>query len=561
MTRFTPLRRVLAIFLAERRRAMAAGAALAALTVLAGVGLLGLSGWFITATALAGLVPAGALVFDVFMPGAGIRFLAILRTAARYGERVVSHDATLALLAGLRERLFRGHAVPGMAPALTARPAQLLFRLSADVDALDAVYLRLIVPGLAAGVTALAAGAGLAMLDAWLGVVVALLLLLAGFGLPLWLAAAAERAARRRAAALEALRVRTVDLVAGQLALVMVGRLGAQAAAVRAAEARLAAADASLHALETAAGFGFGLASAVLLGGAGLAVAGLAEQGVLSASQAALVMLVALAALEPFAALRRGAVELGRSARAAARLVPALDAVPPPPLPEPPAGLALRLEDVRYTPPGAARPLFDGLDLEIAVGERVAVIGSSGAGKSTLLSLLNGEARADAGSVAVLPHALLGQRVDLFHDSVRGNLLLARPEADDAALWEALRAAGLEEAIRALPRGLDAPLGEGGAGLSVGQQRRLALARLLLRDAPLLLLDEPTEALDAATAAKILTQIMESRGDAAMLTIAHMRREAAWADRLIRLDDGRVIGTWCRGEPGFAAALEALRPD
>ena len=561
MTRFAPLRRVLALFLAERRRAMAAGAALAALTVLAGVGLLGLSGWFITATALAGLVPAGALLFDVFMPGAGIRFLAILRTGARYGERVVAHDATLALLAGLRERLFRGHAVPGIAPALTARPARLLFRLSADVDALDAVYLRLVVPGFAAVVTALAVGAGLAMLDAGLGVAVALLLLAAGLGLPLWLARAAERAARRRAAALEALRVRTVDLVAGQVALVMAGRLGAQAAAVQAAEARLAEAEDALHRLETTAGFGFGLTGAVLLGGAGLAVAVLVEQGTLSAPQAALVLLVALAALEPFAALRRGAIELGRSARAAARLVPALDATPPPPLPVPPAGLALRLAGVCYTPPGAARPLFDGLDLEVAAGECVAVTGASGAGKSTLLALLSGEVRPDAGSVAVLPHALLSQRVDLFHDSLRGNLLLARPEADDAALWRALREAGLEETVRALPRGLDTPLGEGGAGLSVGQQRRLALARLLLRDAGLLLLDEPTEALDAATAEKVLMQIMARDGKAAILVIAHMRREAAWADRLIRLDRGRVIGMWRRGEAGFAAALEALRPD
>lgn len=560
MRRFASLRRVLGLFLAERRNAMALGAALATLTVLAGVALLGLSGWFITATALAGLVPASALMFDVFMPGAGIRFLAILRTAARYGERVVAHDATLALLAGLRERLFRGHAVPGVAPGLTARPARLLFRLSADVDALDAVYLRLIVPGAAAMVTAVAIGAGLALLDARLGVGVAAVLLLAGLGLPLWLARAAERASRQRAAALEALRVRSVDLVAGQVALAMVGRLGAQAAAVDAAEARLVAAEDALHRLETMAGFGFGVTGAVLLGGAALAVARLAEQDVLSAPQAALALLVVLAALEPFAALRRGAVELGRSARAAQRLMPALDARLPPSIPAPPQGLALRLADLRYTLPGAGQPLFDGLDLEVAAGECVAVIGPSGAGKSTLFTLLSGEAVPDAGSVSVLPHALLSQRVDLFHDSVRGNLLLACPDASDEALWRALDEAGLEATIRALPRGLDTLLGEGGAGLSVGQQRRLALARLRLRDAALLLLDEPTEALDAATAKGILTQIMAKRGEAAILVCAHMRREAERADRLVRLECGRVTGIWRRGEDGFAAALEALRP-
>lgn len=560
MRRFAPLRRLLGLFLAERGRAMATGAALAALTVLAGAALLGLSGWFITATALAGLMPATALVFDVFMPGAGIRFLAILRTAARYGERVVAHDATLALLAGLRERLFRGLALPGTARALAARPARLLFRLSADVDALDAVYLRLLVPGAAALACALGVGVGLALLDARLGLAAAGLLLAAGLGLPFWLARVAERVARRRAAALEALRARTVDLVAGQVALAMAGRLGPQAGAVMAAEARLATADDALHRLETLAGLGFGLVAAVLLGGAAFAVAALGEGGVVSAPQAALVLLVALAALEPFAALRRGATELGRAARSAARLAPALDPPPPRPVPAPPAGLALRLEGVRYTPPGAARPLFGGLGLVVAVGERVAVTGASGAGKSTLLALLTGEATADAGTVEALPRAVLSQRVDLFQDSLRGNLLLAQPVAADAALWEALRAAGLEEAVRALPCGLDTPLGEGGAGLSAGQQRRLALARVLLRDAPLWLLDEPTEALDAETAGLVLTEINGRAAGKGILVFAHLRREAELADRLIRLEHGRITGDLRRGEEGFAALLASLRP-
>lgn len=561
MRRFAPLRRVMGVFLADRRRAMAAGAALAALTVLAGTGLLGLSGWFITATAMAGLVPAGALVFDVFMPGAGIRFLAILRTAARYGERVVAHDATLGLLAALRERLFRGLALPGAARDLAARPARMLFRLSADVDALDAVYLRLLLPGGAALATALCAGGGLALLDPRLGGAMAAMLLSAGFGLPVWLAGAAERAARRRAAALEALRARSVDLVAGQAEFVMAGRLGAQAEAVMEAEARLAAADNALHRLETVAGLGFGFTAAVLLGGTALAVAGLAEDGLLSAPQAALAVMVALAALEPFAALRRGATELGRSARAAARLAPAIDPPPPPRPAMPPAGIALRIEGLRYTPPGAMRPLFDGFDLTVHEGERVAVIGASGAGKSTLVALLTGEARPEAGHIAAMPRAVLGQRVDLFQDSLRGNLLLARPGAEEAALWRALDDAGLGDVVRALPRGLDTPLGEGGAGLSAGQQRRLALARLLLRDAPLWLLDEATEAVDAPVAAHILTRIHGQARARTIFIFTHLRREARLADRLIHIGRGRITEGRRRGEDGFDGLLASLRPD
>ena len=129
----------LGLFCAGTGRKLLGGAALAALTGLMGMALLGLSGWFITATALAGLVPATAWAFDVFMPSAAIRLFALGRTAARYGERLVTHDATLGLLAALRGQLFRGWSAPGAARALAMRPARLLFRLTADVDALDTV--------------------------------------------------------------------------------------------------------------------------------------------------------------------------------------------------------------------------------------------------------------------------------------------------------------------------------------------------------------------------------------------------------------------------------------
>jgi len=560
MMRWRPLLHLLRLFLAERRGAMIGGALLAAVTVLAGVGLLGLSGWFITATAFAGATAGGALVFDVFRPSAGIRFLALARTASRYGERLVTHDATLALLAALRERLFRAHARPGAARALLARPARLLFRLTAEVDALDNLYLRVLVPGGAALVTALAVGLGLGLLDGRLGAGLALVLLVIGLGLPLALVRLATPASRRRAAALEALRARSVDLVAGQTELLMAGRLPAQAAAVTASEHRLAQAEDALNRLEVAGGFAFGAAGAVILAGAVLAAAALVEAGGISVPQAALVLLVALAALEPFAALRRGALELARTALAARRLAPG-EPVEVPQVAAPPPGLALALREVVFTHPGAGRPLFAGLSLDIAEGERVAVIGPSGAGKSTLLALLTGEIAPQAGQVAALPRAVLGQRTDLFQDSLRGNLRLAAPDASDARLWEALAAAELAEVARALPQGLNTRLGEGGAGLSSGQQRRLSLARMLLRAAPLWLLDEPTEGLDAENAGRILASINAGPRNQAMLITTHLRREAEIADRLLQLDQGRIVAAWRRGEDGFAAALAGLRPD
>lgn len=559
MSRFAALAPILRLFLAERRSAMAAGVALAAVAAAAGLALLGLSGWFITATALAGLVPATALAFDVFMPGAGIRFLAIARTFARYGERVVTHDATLGLLAALRERLFRGFAEAQRARALASRPARLLFRLTADVDALDTLYIRLLVPAGAAVATALGVGMALAVLSTALGLATAALLMASGLGLPLWLARAAERGARRRAAALEALRVRAAELVSGQVAYAMAGRLSAQVDASAKAEARLAAADLALNRLETLAGAGFGLAAAVLLAAAAWAAAQLAAAGDISAPQAALILLLALAAIEPFAALRRGAVEFGRSARSAARLSHALDPGPSAACPAPPPGMAVCIAGLRHTPPASTTPLFDGLDLTIAEGEHVALVGPSGAGKSTLFALLLGDIIADGGTITHLPCAVLSQRVALFRDSVRGNLTLGRAEAEDTVLWRALAAAGLDEVVRALPGGLDAQLGEGGEGLSEGQKRRLALARLLVRASPLWLLDEPTEALDAETATLVLTQIKTLGRNHTIFAIAHLRREAELADRLIRLEAGRIVADVRRGERGFAELLATLR--
>ena len=149
MTRWNALRPVLQIFLqSKHRRRLLNGSLLAIATVSCGMALLGLSGWFLTACYVAGLSSATAVVFDVFAPGAGVRLLSVLRTAARYGERVTTHDATLQVLAELRVKLFARFAQPDAALALRQRPARLLYRLTADIDALDAVYLRLLTPAL-----------------------------------------------------------------------------------------------------------------------------------------------------------------------------------------------------------------------------------------------------------------------------------------------------------------------------------------------------------------------------------------------------------------------------
>ncbi|WP_409170497.1 thiol reductant ABC exporter subunit CydC [Variovorax sp. H27-G14] len=555
------LRLVLRPFLAEQPRPLLLGALLAALTVLTGMALLGLSGWFITATALAGLHAATAFTFDVFMPSAGIRLLALGRTASRYGERLVTHDATFAVLAALRVRLFRGWARPEAARALLMRPARLLFRLTSDIDALESLYLRLFVPAAAALGAAVLAGVVLGFMHAGMGPALALWLVVAGWGIAWAVAKGARRPAVQRAHAIEALRARAVDLVAGQTDLVMAGRLDAQRDALMHADAQLAKADLALNKLEAAAGFAYGSAGTLTLVGVLLAVGALVGEGVIGAPAAALALLVALTASEPFAALRRGALDAGRTWLAVRRLAPRMRDEADQAARPTESSSALNLQGITVAHSGSRTPVLSDLSLTLAPGERVALIGASGAGKSTLLAAIAGEITPQAGQVSAQPACLLTQRTELFQDSLRDNLRLADPAATDDQLHAVLQAAGLASDVRAMPAGLATRLGEGGLGLSGGQSRRLALARLLLRPVPLWLLDEPTEALDAATAHDVLQRLAQHAGTRTLLIATHLRREAALANRLVCMRQGRIVADLRRGSPAFDAALRSLRPD
>lgn len=561
-------------------RRMLLGVGLAVITVAAGVGLLGLSGWFISATALAGLQLATALTFDVFMPSAGIRLLALGRTASRYGERLVTHDATLATLAALRERLFLGW---GLKPSddLLRRPAQVLQRLTADLDALESIFLRLFVPAVAALGAALLCSVAFGIIEPWFGVLFGLWLALAGLSVPVMLALWARRAMVRRSLATDRLRAQAVDLVSGQTDLLMAGKLQHQCQLLSRADRRLARADRRLNRLDAGAGALQSVASSLTLALALLGAGWLVDRGVIGVPGAALIVLMALGAMEPFAALRRGGLEAGRTWLASRRLSQPLSssaALGPDDTPAASAqssieprtdaaaslgkgSVALDVVDVVVRYPGAVSNALGPVSLQVAPAERVALVGASGSGKSTLIAAVLGELAPASGHIRTQAFAWLGQRTDLFQDSVRDNLLLADPQASDQRLWEVLEAAGLASDVRHLDAGLDTVLGEAATGLSGGQARRLALARLLLRPQSLWLLDEPTEALDAPTAAYVLQQLDHAGAGRAWLLATHLQREARLADRLLVMQNGYITAQWLRGTAGFDAAIAALRPD
>lgn len=532
-----------------------AGIAASAATILTGIALLGLAGWFIAATALAALAGAG-LSFNFFAPSAGIRFLALARTGSRYAERLVTHDASLRFLAVLRVDLFRGLATQKAPSLVRWRGAEMLQRLTSDVDALDNLYLRLILPVAVFVLTAVALL--LAMLQIGWGVAGTIAALLVG-GLATAVSAGAwtRKAARRLAAAQEALRVRSVDLVRAQTDLAVSGSLRAQKQFALKAARTMAEAARNLDAADLVSGAMLSLLGATALLAMFLLAAGEFQAGRIDGPVLVLAVLVTLAAAEAVAPLRRGALEFGRTALAARRLAPLLEnrtadqvstAGGAKTSPTRPPVLAFHEVEFRYAMDRL--PVLAGLSLTVEPGERIAVMGMSGSGKSTLLAMIAGLVEPTAGRICmgsrplgeipaserVASVGLLTQRTELFCDTIAGNLRMAAPEAGDTQLWAALAAVELDAKVRGLPDRLQARLGEGGAGLSGGEARRLALARIVLKSAPMWLLDEPTAGLDEALAARVMANLMRKAGTATIIVAAHHGREAAFAHRVMRLD-------------------------
>lgn len=520
----SPLFKAIRLLLAASPWAFFRGAVLAVAVLLAGAALLGLSGWFITATGIAGLAGIG-VAFDTFRPAAGIRFLALTRTAARYGERLLTHDATLRALAALRVALLRRLTRADAATLARLRGETALTRMTSDVDALDSLILRLLLPAVAAIVTYAITGL---LLAAIAGGVFAWVLLLGTLPLAvlmLWVlgrcgAQPSEAAEAQR----QALNRGLIDALRDRTALVLAGRLPERTAALAETDAASRAAARDLDRAERAAGFGFSLLTTGVTAAALLAGALMVQAGALDPARAAIALFVALALGEPWPPLRRGLAELGRVRAAAARL----------------------FDETRPEAPGTARthdpeaPLLrierPGISLHLQPGEAVALTGASGAGKTRLIMATAGLAPGETAGITLNgapPEAwderelrdmltLVPQRSALLQGTVRDNLSLALTEnnPDDAILWSVLETVRLADTLRQRD-GLDTCLGEGGTGLSGGETRRLTLARAILRRPKLLLLDEPTEGLDPETADAVITGIRDALPDTAILAVLH----------------------------------------
>jgi ATP-binding cassette subfamily C protein CydC len=520
---------------------------LACLAAGAAAGLVGLAGWFLTASALAGLglLPGFSWVF----PSAGVRALAALRAGGRYGERLVGHDATLLLLARLRVgAIARLLALPA-AQLTRQRSGDLLHRALADVDALELVPLRVLLPTASAVLTGVA---GTLLVGLWapsLAATTGCGLCLASLGLPLAIALLGRAPGARLAGARGALRAELVEAFDGWPELRAYGaaeRIRARLArrAATADTARLAIRRLQAHA-PALVGVIAGCTTLLVLGfGAELSATGQLAGPVLAG-----LVLGAVALFDSAEALPAAYGQLGSARAAAGRLV-ALQAAAPESGSAPfPVGVPLHLREVAAGYGPSPLPGIDGLSATICQGSLAVITGPSGSGKSTLLAVLARElsplrGRVELGgipltrinSVDFACHvALVGQDEHVFDASVRDNLSIAAPEADDAALWRVLDAVDLGSLVRNMEGSLDSLVGAHGARLSGGQHRRLAVARALLRAPALLLLDEPTSGLDSVGSRSVIAGIRSTLPTATIVVATHDEQVAALAETRVDL--------------------------
>jgi ATP-binding cassette subfamily C protein CydC len=519
-----------------------AGLVISLAAMVAGVSLLAVSGLTIGAALL-----GGGLAIPAILRGLGAG-----RVVLRYTERLVTHGAMFRALADTRVWFFRRIAQTSAGGLGFRQAGDVLSRLVGDIEALDGLYLRILLP-LASAVLLLPV---LVLLIGHrapgLATEVGVLFAAAAFVLP-WLAArASSRTGAGLAVEAGALRIAALDALTGLREVRAFAAEGRMLAAVQAKEAALLSAQRGMAARTALAGAASFLCAQIAV----LAV--LIDAGTNPPVAIAAVFLV-LAAFEAVGGLTRAGALAGYASAAAHRVLQAADA--PVPVPDPadpaamPAGTALRFEAVefRWQPD---RPLvFDGLTLDIPQGARVALLGPSGAGKSTLAALAlkvvaprSGQIRLAGVDIATLSAALvrarigwLGQTTHLFDDTIRANLLLARPDADEPALWAALDAARIGEMVRALPDRLETWVGEGGTRFSGGQGRRLALARALLSPAPVLILDEPCAGLDAETERTFLETLNETAAGRTVILITHRLTGVERLDRIFRLSGGKAV--------------------
>jgi len=537
---------------------LAGGVFLSLLTAFASIALLTLSGWFISASAIAGLVAidGNTLVFNFMLPAAQIRALAISRTLGRYGERVVTHEATFRVLAGIRSWFFRQliPLVPGRLSAM--RSGDLLSRMTADIDALDALYLRLLAPAVVAAIGVIGVTVLLAFYAPVISLATGLMLMIAAVWVP-WIFNRLGRAGAEEIVVLAAnFRIRQLDMIQGLADLIAnraYGRFSDKLGQFSDLMINIQRQNNRLSAISSA--FTLLLSQLTLLIALTLAAISF-KDGLLSGADSALVVFCVIAAFELVTPLPQAMQMLAKTQKAARRIRQVAEMSPT--IIQPTQALALpgrydlQLNEVSFRYSEQQGRVLNNISLIIPQGAKVAIVGPSGSGKTTLLQLIMRYYDPDQGSVLLAGQnirqfdadelmscfGVLSQRSQLFAATIKENLLLAKPDATATELNAAIKAAGLENFIGYLPEGLDTWVGESGVKVSGGEARRIALARLYLKNAPVLILDEPTEGLDGDTERDVFTALADFAKDKTVVMVTHREAGLGLVDVVYGMEQG-----------------------
>lgn len=564
-----PTVRLLRHLLPYWRRLLPAALA-SACSELAAAGLMATAAWLITRAAEQPPLASVSLAIVT------VRALALGRGALRYADRLLGHDGVLRAVAGFRTRVYE--ALVPLAPAGTPafRSGDLLTRLVDDVDAAQNLLLRVLIPAAAACTVAAGATTMATVVLPQAGVLLGLLLATAGLVVPALVLTLSRRTSRADKQVRAELAALTLDLTQGA------ADLAAYGARARAHERNLRACT-RIAALERRAAWTTSVASTTVLLLQAIATIGVTWLALrahaaaeLPAVHLTVLVVLALVSFEALTPLPTAARHLAEARVSARRLADLMDTPPPATDPPTPTPLTLRapvdvdITDlrVRHTPEGP--PVLDGVSLHLPPGRLTVLLGTSGSGKSTLIATLMRFVPYDSGSIRVggrelrdcagtdLRRAITGvtQDAHVFHTTIRANLLLAHPAATDTELREAVRKARLLTWIESLPDGWDTLLGENGSAMSGGQRQRLLLARALLADPPVLILDEPTEGLDPETADAVLADILQATQGRTTLLITHNPANLPTAAQTLTLTHGRIQSH--TGHPGLGVDAAVL---
>jgi thiol reductant ABC exporter CydC subunit len=531
-----------------RRARLALAAFLGVLTILFGVGLMGTAGYLISRAA------EQPEILSLTVAIVCVRFFGLARPLARYFERLASHDVALRSLGGARAHVYES--IEPLAPAQLedTRRGDLLSRFVADVDSLQNLYLRGLEPLLIALVAGAASVALAALFLPAAAIVLAAGLLLAGILVPALAALLSRRSVSRQAEARGALSAELVETLSGSAELVAFGVEEERLRSLRKTDARLVR-IARRAALTDGAGDGLRLLVMGITVAGVLAVSVSAHaDGRLDRVLIALLALLTLATFEAVQPLTEAFRELGATLAAGRRILELTDREPrivdpADPLRAPEAPFSIVLENVRARYGCGERPALDGFSLRLEPGRRVILLGRSGTGKTTVVRLLLRFLDPERGRVTLAGQdlrryrqedvrrviAVAGQDAHLFSTSIRDNLRLARPDATEDELLAALRKARILDWVQSLPDDLDTLVGEEGRELSGGQRQRIVLARALLTEAPVLVLDEPTAHLDPPTAKRLIEDVFATAGERCVLLITHRPEGIELADEVVVL--------------------------